>query len=105
MLTLTNRAAEEIRAGIASGQIASDVIRVSIDHRCHCGKAHFSLALAERPLLQDATLEVGGVQFVADSETSPELSDVEIDYVETAWNRGLVIRNRRHQCGGHMAGH
>ncbi len=105
MLTLTDRAAEELRAGIASGQIASEVIRVLIDHRCHCGKAHFSLALAGSPAPQDATFDVGGVRFVADGETSPELPDVEIDYVETAWNSGLVIRNTRHQCGGHMAGH
>ena len=105
MLTLTDRAAEELRAGIASGQIAADAVRVLIDHRCHCGKAHFSLALPGTPSSQDAAFEVGGVRFIADSETSPELSDVEIDYVETAWNRGLVIRNMRHRCGGHMAGH
>lgn len=105
MLTLTDRAAEELRAGIASGQIASDAIRVVIDHRCHCGKAHFSLALAGEPTTGDASFDVGGVRFVADSEVQPELPDVAIDYAETAWNRGLIIRNARHQCGGHMAGH
>lgn len=105
MLTLTDRAAQELREGIASGQIAADVIRVFIDHRCHCGKAHFSLALAPEPSPQDSAFEVGGVRFVADGEVAPELPNVEIDYAETSWNRGLVIRNTTHRCGGHMAGH
>src|SRR3972149_4196614 len=73
-----------------------------IDHRCHCGKAHFSLALEEEPAPDDTTFEVAEIPFVAGPDTAPELPSVEIDFVETVWTKGFTIRNVSHQCGAHM---
>src|SRR3989304_3721835 len=49
MLTLTERAQQQLKVALADGDLASARLRVFIDHRCHCGKAHFSLALEEEP--------------------------------------------------------
>jgi len=61
-----------------------------------------SLALETHLKPDDTVFEVGGIPFVADADTAPELSQVEIDFVETVWTKGLTIRNVAHQCGPHM---
>ncbi|KKL88158.1 hypothetical protein LCGC14_1927540 [marine sediment metagenome] len=102
MLTLTERAQEQLKVAMADGELASARLRVFIDHRCHCGKAHFSLALGDDGSADDTAFEVGGIRFVADAETAPELASVEVDFVETVWTKGFTIRNVNHQCGPHM---
>src|SRR3989304_5196927 len=64
MLTLTERAQQQLKVGLADGDLASARLRVFIDHRCHCGKAHFSLALEEEPAPDDTTFEGGEIPFV-----------------------------------------
>ena len=102
MLSLTERAHGHLKEAMAGSVLTSARLRVFIDHRCHCGKAHFSLALEDAPSPDDAEFDVGGVSFVADPVTLPELPSVEIDFVETFWTKGFTIRNVDHQCGAHM---
>ena len=102
MLTLTERAQQQLKVALADGDLTSARLRVFIDHRCHCGKAHFSLALEEEPAPDDTTFEVGEIPFLAGPDTAPELPSVEIDFVETVWTKGFTIRNVSHQCGAHM---
>ncbi len=102
MLRLTEPAQKQLKAALESGEITSARLRVFIDHRCHCGKAHFSLALEDNPPPDDTTFEVGDIPFVADPDTAPELRSVEIDFVDTVWTKGFTIRNVDHECGAHM---
>ena len=102
MLRLTDPAEKQLKSAIDSGEIGDARLRVFIDHRCHCGKAHFSLALSGDPAEDDAAFDVGGIPFVADAETATELPSVEIDFVETVWTKGFTIRNVDHDCGAHM---
>ena len=102
MLTVTERAQEKLKVALADGELASARLRVFIDHRCHCGKAHFSLAMGDKQSPDDEAFEVDGIPFVADAETASELPSVEIDFVETVWTKGFTIRNVDHQCGAHM---
>ena len=104
MLHLTEPAREKLAGALTSGELHAGGLRVFIDHRCHCGKAHFSLAHAGERSPDDTALEVGGIPFVADAETAPELSSVEIDFMETFWTKGFTIRNVDHECGPHMMG-
>ncbi len=102
MLTLTEPARKQFKVVMESGEIGTSRLRVFIDHRCHCGKAHFSLALGSDPAPDDKTFEVGDIPFIANAETATELPSVEIDFVETVWTKGFTIRNVNHQCGPHM---
>lgn len=104
MLTLTEPAKKQLKVAVESGEIGPQRLRVFIDHRCHCGKAHFSLAMGDHQSPDDTAFEVGGIPFVADQGTAPELPSVEIDFVETVWTKGFTIRNVDHQCGPHMMG-
>jgi len=102
MLRLTEPAEKQLKVAIDSGEIGDTRLRVFIDHRCHCGKAHFSLALDGDPAATDTVFDVAGIPFVADGETASELPSVEIDFVETVWTKGFTIRNADHDCGAHM---
>ncbi len=103
MLNVTDRAREQLKVAMGDGAEQEPArLRVFIDHRCHCGKAHFSLALEDEPSPSDTSFEVSGIPFVAGPDAVPELPFVEIDFVETVWTKGFTIRNVDHQCGPHM---
>ena len=102
MLTLTEKAQQQFKAGIDDGAFNAAHLRVFIDHRCHCGKAHFSLALENDVARDDTVFEVADIPFVVDAQTAPELPAVEIDFVETVWTKGFTIRNTEHNCNHHM---
>jgi Fe-S cluster assembly iron-binding protein IscA len=102
MLNLTEPARQKLSDALASGELESGRLRVFIDHRCHCGKAHFSLAHGDEPSDEDTVFEVGGIPFMANAETAPELGSVEIDFMETFWTKGFTISNVDHECGPHM---
>ncbi len=102
MLKLTDPAKEQFKVAIDEGELARSRVRVFIDHRCHCGKAHFSLALDQDPTPDGTCFEVDDVPFVADEDTASELPSVEIDFVESVWTKGFTIRNVNHECGAHM---
>lgn len=101
MLTLTEKARERFKAGMEEGAWNAAHLRVFIDHRCHCGKAHFSLALEDEVGPEDTVFEVADIPFVSDSATTPELPAVEIDFVETVWTKGFAVRNTNHDCNHH----
>jgi Fe-S cluster assembly iron-binding protein IscA len=103
MLKLTDQAQKQFTAAMEQGELGPSRVRVFIDHRCHCGKAHFSLGLdKDVPPDGHTPFEVEGVPFVADVETAKELPSVEIDFVENVWTKGFTIRNTDHDCGAHM---
>ncbi len=102
MLKLTDPAKQQFKVAIDQGDLAQSRVRVFIDHRCHCGKAHFSLKLDQDPATDDTSFDVDDVPFVADEDTAQELPSVEIDFVESVWTKGFTIRNVDHECGAHM---
>ncbi len=98
MLYVSERAGAELKKRIESSSSPDPRLRIFIDHRCDCGRAHFGLTLADAMAESDSRFEVGGVPFVADEETVPELSAAEIDYVDDWMQRGIAVRNI-YQCG------
>lgn len=101
MLRLTDQAAAQLQALLASRGQDQLRLRVFLDHRCHCGASHFSMTLDDTARDGESTFEVKGIPFVADAEAAAELDAVEIDYVEDWMRKGFTIRNLNHQCGGH----
>lgn len=102
MLNVSESAKRQFKAAADQGELGSSRVRVLIDHRCHCGKAHFSLALDGEPAPEDTTFEMDDIPFVADADIVCELPLVEIDFVETVWTKGFTVRNTGHDCGKHM---
>ncbi len=102
MLTLTEKARRQLGEAVAEGLFESARLRVFVDHRCHCGKAHFSLALDDGQHPGDAAFDIAQIPFIVDARAVQELSCVEIDFTETVWTKGFTIRNTAHDCGAHM---
>ena len=102
MLNVTEDAKKQFKVAAKQGELGSSRVRVFIDHRCHCGKAHFSLALGGKCPPGDTTFEVDDIPFVADADTVSELPLVEIDFAETVWTKGFTVQNVDHDCGKHM---
>src|SRR3989337_1805938 len=65
MLRLTEPAEKQLKVAIESGEIGPSRLRVFIDHRCHCGKAHFSLALDGDPAATDTVFDAADLPCAA----------------------------------------
>ena len=100
-IAITAEAAARLQSHIARPGRPQPSVRLFIDHRCHCGKSRFALALDEDIHPDDFCLDVEGVRFVLDSEVAEEAHLAEIDFVRDDWHEGFVIRNREHNCGMH----
>lgn len=61
MLNVAEGAKKQFKVAAEHGELGSARVRVLIDHRCHCGKAHFSLALDGEHPPGDAAFEVDGI--------------------------------------------
>lgn len=76
-------------------------VRLFIDHRCHCGKAHFTMSVQDHAEPDDLRVDVEGVPFVLDPVMAGEAHRAEIDLVHDDWHQGFTIRNREHNCRMH----
>jgi iron-sulfur cluster assembly accessory protein len=103
MINISERASGELQKLIGSMPEPRPRVRVFIDHRCHCGKTHFSMSLEASARAGDQEFLAEGVPFVADAEAAAELPSVEIDYSDTWMQRGFTIRNMNHNCASHQA--
>jgi Fe-S cluster assembly iron-binding protein IscA len=100
-IAITPEAASQLKEHFEQLQRPDARVRMFIDHRCHCGKSHFTLALEDSPRPDDARVEVEGVPFILDPAAVVEAHLAEIDFVRDDWHEGFTIRNREHNCGMH----
>ena len=100
-IAITSEAATRLREHFDALDRPGARVRMYIDHRCHCGKSHFTLALDEYSQPDDLRTDVEGVPFVLDPVASGEAHLAEIDFVRDEWHAGFTVRNREHNCGMH----
>lgn len=100
-IAITAEAATRLREHFQGIARRDTNVRMFIDHRCHCGKSHFTMTLDDQLGPDDVRVEVEGVPFVLDPLTVEESHLAEIDFIRTEWQSGFTIRNREHNCGMH----
>ncbi|HEY8257174.1 MAG TPA: iron-sulfur cluster assembly accessory protein [Gemmatimonadales bacterium] len=93
-LTLTDRAAEEVRKFIAQEQVPADVagLRVSVLPG-GCSGFKYSLNIEERPLDDDMVVAVNDVRVFVDGFSAQYLSGVTVDYVSSMQGSGFTFNN------------
>ena len=93
-LTLTDKAAEEVRKFIAAEQVPAETagLRVSVLPG-GCSGFKYSLNIEERALDDDMTMDVGGVRIFVDGFSAQYLSGVTIDYVTSMQGSGFTFSN------------
>ena len=93
-LTLTDKAADEVRKFIGAEQVPADTagLRVSVLPG-GCSGFKYSLNIEERPLEDDMSFDINGVRIFVDGFSAQYLSGVTIDYVSSMQGSGFTFHN------------
>ena len=93
-MTLTERAAEEVRKFIAQEQVPVETagLRVSVLPG-GCSGFKYSLNIEERPLDDDMVHDVNSVRVFVDGFSAQYLAGVTIDYVSSMQGSGFTFTN------------
>ena len=93
-VTLSDRAADEVRKFIAAEQVPVDTagLRVSVLPG-GCSGFKYSLNIEERAVEDDMTLDLNGVRVFVDGFSAQYLSGVTIDYVSSMQGSGFTFNN------------
>jgi|SRR5688572_11682605 iron-sulfur cluster assembly accessory protein len=93
-LTLTEKAAEEVRKFMAAEQVPADTagLRVSVLPG-GCSGFKYSLNIEERALDDDMTLDANGVRIFVDGFSLQYLTGITIDYVTSMQGSGFTFSN------------
>jgi iron-sulfur cluster assembly protein len=93
-VTLSDRAADEVRKFIAAEQVPVDTagLRVSVLPG-GCSGFKYSLNIEERAVEDDMTLELNGVRVFVDGFSAQYLNGVTIDYVSSMQGSGFTFSN------------
>jgi iron-sulfur cluster assembly protein len=94
LMTLTERAAEEVQKFIAQEQVPVDTagLRVSVLPG-GCSGFKYSLNIEERALDDDMVHEINGVRVFVDGFSAQYLAGVTIDYVTSMQGSGFTFTN------------
>ena len=93
-LTISDRAAEEVRKFIDSEQVPAETsgLRVSVLPG-GCSGFKYSLNIEERAVEDDMTAEINGVRVFVDGFSAQYLNGVSIDYVSSMQGSGFTFSN------------
>ena len=93
-MTLTERAAEEVRKFIAQEEVSPETagLRVSVLPG-GCSGFKSSLNIEERPLDDDMVQEVNSVRVFVDGFSAQYLAGVTVDYVSSMQGSGFTFSN------------
>ena len=93
-MTLTERAAEEVRKFIAQEEVSPETagLRVSVLPG-GCSGFKYSLNIEERPLDDDMVHEVNSVRVFVDGFSAQYLAGVTVDYVSSMQGSGFTFTN------------
>jgi iron-sulfur cluster assembly protein len=103
MITLTPRAADEVKKIIAQENNGALALRVGVQGGGCSGLTYF-LALEKEARPDDKILEAGGVKVYLDSKSALYLTDTELDFTDGLQGSGFTFKNPNAQrtCGcGH----
>ena len=94
VVTLTDKAAEEVRKFISAEQVPAETagLRVSVLPG-GCSGFKYSLNIEERALEDDMSFDVNGVRVFVDGFSAQYLSGVTIDYVSSMQGSGFTFHN------------
>ena len=104
MISISDKAAEELRRIVSEQEEADAAIRVFVQGACGCGAAHYGMGVETEFGADEELIDANGGKFVIDPESAPYLEGAEIDYRDSLMGRGFMIKNPN-QGGGCGCGH
>ncbi len=105
MLTVSERAATEMKRFIDERGEPNLAIRVFVQSACGCGSAQYGMGVEDDFDPDESIFELHGVRLVVDPDSAPYLEGAEIDYRDSLMGKGFTISNPNAGggcgCGGH----
>jgi iron-sulfur cluster assembly protein len=92
MITITDKAAEKVKALLKEKEVTSGALRVFVAGG-GCSGYQYGMAIAQEVDEDDFVIEHDGVKLLVDPESAPLLKGAEIDYVEDVMKSGFTIFN------------
>ncbi|HEY3117456.1 MAG TPA: iron-sulfur cluster assembly accessory protein [Chloroflexota bacterium] len=102
MINVSDKAAAEMKRFIAEAEDPETAVHIFVESACHCGAAHYGMALGSEIPSGANIQEMDGIRLVVDSDSAPQLEGAEIDFRDSMMGRGFVISNpniERTGCG------
>lgn len=103
LVTVTERAAQELKTAIAAQTEAYQGVRLGVAGGGCCGPGYM-LALAQTAEPDDVVVEVGGVKVFLAQADKDSLKGAVLDFVETPMGSGFHVENPNAVATGHGHG-
>jgi len=99
-LTLTDAAAERVKALLATRDEPAMGLRIGVNPK-GCAGHSYSIDFADKPEMLDEVVSTKGVTVLIDSKAIMYLIGTELDYVEDKMSSSFVFRNpnEKGRCG------
>lgn len=102
-MTVTEKAAAELKTLLANEQKTDHMIRIYFAG-AGCSGPQYAPALDMNKNEEDLTVNSNGINLVYSKDLEEELKDYQLDYIETPYGSGFIVRNPKAVCGPGCSG-
>jgi iron-sulfur cluster assembly accessory protein len=102
VVTVTQKAAEQLKPILVNDN-ANSLIRIYLAGY-GCSGPQYAPALDKEKKEDDISITSNGVNIVYSKEFEDELKYYELDYVETPYGSGFIVKNPNATCGSSCSG-
>lgn len=102
-MTVTDRAASELKTLLANENKADSMIRIYFAG-AGCSGPQYAPALDMNKNEDDVTSTSNGINLVFSKDLETELKEYQLDFVETPYGSGFIVKNPNAVCGPGCSG-
>ncbi|MCD1294785.1 iron-sulfur cluster assembly accessory protein [Methanocella sp. CWC-04] len=103
MVTVTPKAAEQIKGLLESQGKMEGMIRIYLAGY-GCSGPQYAPALDMEKKEDDVAINSNGINLVYSKDLDDDLKEYELDYIETPYGNGFIVRNPNAVCGEGCSG-
>lgn len=103
MVNVTPKAAEQLKTLLTNENKLDHMIRIYLAGY-GCSGPQYAPALDMEKKEDDVTRTSEGINLVYSKELEQELNEFELDYIETPYGSGFIVRNPNATCGSGCSG-
>jgi iron-sulfur cluster insertion protein len=103
LVAVTDRAAAELKTLLAKEEKNDHMIRIYFAG-AGCSGPQYAPALDMNKTEEDVTASSNGINLVYSKELAEELKEYQLDYIETSYGSGFIVKNPNAVCGPGCSG-
>ena len=102
-MTVTDKAATELKTLLANENKADHMIRIYFAG-AGCSGPQYAPALDMNKTEDDVTANSNGINLVYSKDLAEELKEYQLDFIETPYGSGFIVKNPNQTCGSGCSG-